>query len=125
MFARLAPVLAIIIATGCAGALPTSQARQELNAGLSDYESGKYREAEKSLQFAVNEGLFFKDDEIRARKYLAFIHCASARQTKCRNEFKRILDLDPEFELTIAEAGHPAWGPVFRKLKAQTSGNRE
>jgi hypothetical protein len=114
-------LLALLATAGCAsnGSLTVTKAQKELTAGVTNYENGNYRDAEKSLQFAVNEGLFFKSDEIRARKYLAFIHCASARETKCRNEFKKILELNPSFELTIAEAGHPAWGPVFRKLKAE------
>ena len=36
-----------------------------------------------------------------------------------REEFQKILDIAPDFELTPAEAGHPTWGPVFRSVKAQ------
>jgi Tfp pilus assembly protein PilF len=127
MFARLSLVFALFFTAGCAskGPLAVGTAQKEMNLGIADYENGNYRDAEKSLQLAVNDGLFFKSDEIRARKYLAFIHCASARETKCRNEFKKILELDPGFELTIAEAGHPSWGPVFRRLKAPASGDRQ
>ena len=31
----------------------------------------------------------------------------------------RALELDPKFELSAAEAGHPIWGPIFRGLKAK------
>jgi hypothetical protein len=124
MIARLA--LVFIVLAGCAsdGSFAVRKAAKELNAGIVEYESGNYREAEKSLQFAVDDGLF-KSDEIRARKYLAFIHCGAARETRCRNEFERILQLDRTFELSVAEAGHPSWGPLFRRLKAQTAMNRK
>jgi hypothetical protein len=32
--------------------------------------------------------------------------------------------VDPAFSLTAAEAGHPSWGPVFRKLKAAKPGTK-
>ena len=48
----------------------------------------------------------------------AFIHCAAGRQAQCREEFRRALEIDPQLELTPAEAGHPGWGPVFRSVKA-------
>jgi hypothetical protein len=46
------------------------------------------------------------------------MHCVSNQQKLCREEFRKALDADPGFDLTPAEAGHPLWGPVFRKLKA-------
>lgn len=121
MCTRVLLVLALFLSGGCVskGSYPIGSAQKDLKAGIADYENGNYRTAENSLKGALNDGLFFKTDEIMARKYLAFIHCASARQGECRGEFQKILELDPQFELTVAEAGHPAWGPVFRRLKAQ------
>jgi len=29
--------------------------------------------------------------------------------------------LNPSFDLTPAEAGHPVWGPVFRSAKSKVS----
>lgn len=81
--------------------------------GLRQYEEGKYEESSKMLQTAINQGLPDKD-RARAHKHLAFMHCASNRQKQCREEFQRALDSDPGLQLTAAEAGHPAWGPVFR-----------
>lgn len=124
MIARFA--LALILLAGCAtdGSFAVRKAAKDLNAGVVEYENGNYRAAEKSLQLALGEGLF-KGDEIRARKYLAFIHCGAAREAKCRNEFQRIIELDRSFELSAAEAGHPSWGPLFRRVKAQNLGNRQ
>lgn len=85
--------------------------------GLKQYENGDYVDSMKSLQSALEQGL--KDGErIDAHKHLAFIHCASARERQCRDEFRRGLAIDPGMDLTAAEAGHPVWGPIFRSLKA-------
>jgi Tfp pilus assembly protein PilF len=99
--------------------LSPRKAEQELLVGLSNYEDGNYKAASKSLQNAVDAGLTFKGDQVRARKYLAFIHCASDREKLCRDEFKKILELDPKFELTPAEEGHPVWGPAFRGVQVE------
>jgi Tfp pilus assembly protein PilF len=86
-----------------------------LAVGLRQYEEGRYEESSKTLQTAIDQGLPDKD-RARAHKHLAFMHCASRREKQCRDEFRRALDLDPGLQLTAAEAGHPAWGPVFRSL---------
>jgi Tfp pilus assembly protein PilF len=88
-----------------------------LRAGIQQYEEGRYAEAARQLQAAINQGLA-TPDEVRAHKYLAFIHCVSDRVAACREEFRKALSLDPRLELSAAEAGHPIWGPVFRSVKA-------
>ena len=90
-----------------------------LSTGLRLYEEGNYEESAKTLQGAIERGLPDKD-RARAHKHLAFMHCASSRERLCRDEFRRALDSDPGLQLTAAEAGHPAWGPVFRSLKAES-----
>jgi Tfp pilus assembly protein PilF len=93
-----------------------SKGEQAFSAGMSQYEAGEYVEAQKSLQGALEAGIPLQD-QISARKHLAFIHCVSGRQAQCREEFRRALDLNPQLELDPAEAGHPSWGPVFRSVK--------
>ena len=88
-----------------------------LAAGIRHYEDGKYAEAAESLNGALNQGLT-STDRVKAHKYLAFIDCASGRPAACRREFGRALAIDPNLELSAAEAGHPIWGPVFRAVKA-------
>jgi Tfp pilus assembly protein PilF len=88
-----------------------------LKAGIQQYEEGRYAEAARQLQSAINQGLSTRD-EVRAHKHLAFIHCVSDRVASCREEFRKALSLDPGLELTAAESGHPSWGPVFRSVKA-------
>lgn len=88
-----------------------------LAAGIKHYEEGRYTDATRQLQTAIGQGLGAAD-EVRAHKYLAFIHCVSDRVASCREEFRKALRIDPGMELSAAEAGHPSWGPVFRSVKA-------
>lgn len=94
-----------------------SKGQATLQAGLRQYENGDYVDAQKSLQRAIDLGLS-DGERVTAHKHSAFIHCASSRERQCREEFGKALAIDPNMELTAAEAGHPLWGPVFRSLKA-------
>jgi Tfp pilus assembly protein PilF len=88
-----------------------------LAAGLKQYEDGNYGEAAKQLQTAIDRGLS-SSKRVNAHKHLAFIHCVSGRTGPCREEFRKALAVDPNLQLSAAEAGHPTWGPVFRSVKA-------
>ncbi|MCL4315354.1 MAG: TssQ family T6SS-associated lipoprotein [Gammaproteobacteria bacterium] len=85
--------------------------------GVKTYEEGRYGEAQQALQGALNDGLEKKEDQVQAYKYLAFIHCGAKREKPCREAFSKVLELNPDFELSSAEAGHPVWGKVFREVK--------
>ena len=56
---------------------------------------------------------------IRVLKYLAFSHCVTNNVPQCRKAFGQALTLNPEFNLTPAERGHPKWGPAFEKARAK------
>jgi Tfp pilus assembly protein PilF len=88
-----------------------------LAVGIRQYEEGKYTEAAESLNSGLYQGLP-SADRVTAHKYLAFIHCISARPAACRQQFRRALAVNPNLELSAAEAGHPIWGPVFRAVKS-------
>ena len=88
----------------------------ELKQGIKDYEDGRLTQASANFQSALDAGLS-KDDQVTAHKYLAFIYCVTKRDRQCRAHFRIALELNPEFELSRAEAGHPMWGPVFRSAK--------
>jgi Tfp pilus assembly protein PilF len=94
-----------------------SKGQATLSAALKRYEDGDYAAAETGLQTALEQGLP-RMEQVMAHKHLAFIHCAADRQQPCREEFRKALAIDPALELAPAEAGHPAWGPVFRAAKA-------
>ena len=92
---------------------------QDLASGIGQYEDGNYGDSARLLQSSLDEGLSGKSDQVKAHKYLAFIHCVSGRDSQCRNEFRAALKVDPSFELAANEAGHPIWGPVFRSVKGR------
>lgn len=96
-----------------------SKAEQDLAAGIKQYEDGEYGEAARLLQASLDQGLSGKSDQVKAHKYLAFIHCVSNRQAMCREEFRLALKIDPSFELAANEAGHPIWGPAFRSVRGR------
>lgn len=98
--------------------LAPRKAEQELSSGIRAYEDGDYRNSARLLHNALSAGLLLDSDKVQAHKYLAFIHCAQSREKLCRDEFRRVLELDPKFELTPAESGHPSWGRVFKSLKS-------
>jgi Tfp pilus assembly protein PilF len=122
-------ILALLLLLGACSSAPVRdvgldklsprKAEQELSAGIKTYEEGNYKAAAKSLQNALDAGLTFDSDAVRAHKYLAFTHCLSNREKQCKDEFRKALELDSKFELEPAEAGHPIWGPAFRAVKAE------
>ncbi len=120
-------VVGMLICVGCAGTSsnlqendpPPNEGEQKLYAGIKSYEEGNYKDSVKLLQEALTEGLSDTEDQVEAHKYLAFIHCVSGRRKECTNEFKIVLELDPNFELQAAEVGHPLWGPVYNSVKGE------
>jgi Tfp pilus assembly protein PilF len=88
-----------------------------LKAGIRNYEDGRFAEAADNLRDAVRAGLSDKD-EVTANKYLAFIACSHKQERHCRAYFRRVLQVQPDFQLSALEADHPLWGPTFRALKA-------
>jgi Tfp pilus assembly protein PilF len=95
----------------------STKGKPALAAGIRQYEEGKYADAAESLNSALYQGLS-SGERVTAHKYLAFIHCISGRPAACREQFRRALAIDPNLELSAAEAGHPIWGPVFRAVKS-------
>ena len=120
---RLQPALAaLLLVAACAteqqGLSDVMQrpAERALLAGLRAYEDGQYGDAERELQRALASGLVSAKD--RATAHLAFVFCTSNRVAECDRAFRQALASDPEFALSKAEAGHPQWGPVYRRVTA-------
>ena len=95
-----------------------SSAELKLSSGVKSYEEGDYKSSLEALHEAEKMGLSRTEDKITMHKYKAFIYCITDRKNLCRHEFEDIFEYDPNFDLQPAEAGHPAWGPVFRGVKA-------
>jgi Tfp pilus assembly protein PilF len=102
----------------------TSRAESALRRGIDSYEDAEYEVAVREIQSALDRGLRTRADRAKAYKYLAFIACASDRLESCHAEFRNALEIDPNFDLAPAEAGHPVWGPVFREARLEAKAAR-
>jgi len=91
-------------------------AEKALLDGLKAYDDAQYESAERLFRQALALGLASVKDRAEAHKRLAFIHCAAGRLDPCEAEFRAARQADPTFALDRAEAGHPVWGPVYRKV---------
>lgn len=91
-------------------------AEKALLSGLRAYDDGQYPEAEKQFGTALRAGLASPRDKAAAHKYLAFVYCTTQRTGACEVEFRAAKEADPKFALSKSEAGHPMWGPVYRKV---------
>ena len=91
-------------------------AEKSLLAGLKAYDDAQYEPAERFFKDALVTGLASPRDRAEAHKRLAFIGCAAGRLGECEADFRRAREADPKFVLDRAEAGHPVWGPVYRRV---------
>lgn len=91
-------------------------AERALLAGMRAYEDGSYGAAERELGAALAAGLASPRDRAAAHKLLAFLYCTSQRLAECERAFRQARLDDPAFALSRAEAGHPVWGPVYRRV---------
>lgn len=89
-----------------------------LTEAMAAYDAADYIKSVKGFQDALKETLS-ADNQQKARKFSAFSYCLSNRMTLCQQEFEKILQQQPDFDLAAAEAGHPSWGPSFRRAKAR------
>lgn len=93
-------------------------AERALVEGMRLYDNGQYAAAELALKRALDTGLASTRDRASAHKLIAFIACTSAREAQCEAAFRAALAADPGFALSRAESGHPMWGPVFARIRA-------
>lgn len=117
--------LAVTVLAACAPVQPqvssvvqlaAQPAEQALLAGVRFYEEAQYLPAEREIRHALEFRLKSPVDTATAWKYLAFITCTSDRVPECEKAFMAARASDPAFTLTKAEAGHPQWGPVYRRV---------
>lgn len=99
--------------------IPEITGEQELRAGIAAYENGQHKKSQQSLKNALTLGLNNRSDKITANKYLAFMACANQQREVCKGYFRKALAIDPKFELSKSEAGHPMWSGVFKEVKAE------
>jgi len=87
-----------------------------LKEGIRMYNEGDFNGAIKRLsgRELANGPLTMR---LEALKYTAFSYCVTSRPAQCRQAFDKALRLDPDFDLSPGEHGHPLWGPVFTKAR--------
>ena len=120
----LGSIAVLALLGGCAQLTPSRglmdvterPAEKALLTGLRAYDDGQYPQSEEQLQLALKTGLSSPKDKAAANKHLAFIYCASQRVPACESSFRAARQADPSFALTRAEAGHPVWGPVYKRV---------
>ena len=93
-------------------------AERALLAGMRAYEDAQYGDAERELNRALTSGLVSPRDRAAAHKHLAFVYCSSQRIKPCESAFRAARAADADFTLTRAEAGHPVWGPAYKRAVA-------
>jgi Tfp pilus assembly protein PilF len=112
------------LVSGCATPMPSAglaevierPAERALLTGMRAYDDAQYPQAERALSTALGSGLISAKDRASAHKLLAFIYCTSSRTAECEASFRAAREADPGFALSRSEAGHPAWGPVYRRM---------
>ena len=92
---------------------PVAQKEQALAEALGIYAEGRYDDAVVWLTPLVAAPELPLSSQVKIQKFMAFSHCAMNRLRQCRQHFDNALELDPTFQLTEAEKGHPMWGREF------------
>ncbi|MBJ2159941.1 TssQ family T6SS-associated lipoprotein [Variovorax sp. IB41] len=124
------PALAftLLLVTGCQTTpepppqperLSQKVARDTLERAQQAYDEGDYAKAITTLKsggVSVFEGAEPATRQ-SAMKLEAFSYCVSNQIPECRTQFRKILDVFPNFELNVAERKHPVWGPAFEAAK--------
>lgn len=124
MRCAIGSMIALGLLAGCAMPSPSAglsevierPAERALLTGIRAYDDAQYSQAERALTTALQAGLSSSKDRASAHKLLAFIYCTSSRTGDCEASFRAARAADPAFALSRSEAGHPAWGPIYRKL---------
>ena len=98
--------------------IPLGKAEQMLSDGMVKYDAGDFPAAHTLLESSLKQGLKKPEDQVRAMKYVAFTLCLQNKIRECRAEFVKIYEVDPNFDLAPAEAGHPSWSKTFAAAKA-------
>ncbi|KAK81861.1 hypothetical protein L499_A3046 [Bordetella holmesii CDC-H635-BH] len=96
---------------------PSAAALQALEDVQTEYRAGHYGQVIRSVARSDELDTAPSTVKVPALKLLAFSYCVSGYIPLCEDAFRRILAIDPDFELKPAEIGHPVWGPAYQRAK--------
>ena len=96
---------------------PRAEKEALLTEALNIYAEGQFEDAIVKLAPLAEAPEHTLTTQIKARKFMAFSHCALGRVRPCRQQFDLALEQDPTFQLTEAEKGHPVWGREFNNAR--------
>ena len=103
---------------------PALLKEQALADALSIYADGQFEEAAARLTPLIGAAELPLSSQVKVLKFMAFCQCALGRPKPCRQHFEQALELDPTFQLTEAEKGHPVWGREFNGARAAALNKR-
>lgn len=103
---------------------PAAEREKALAKALETYADGRYEDAIVELDALIGAPELTLAAQVGIHKTVAFSHCALQQLKQCRQSFEAALQLDPSFQLTEAERGHPVWGREFRTVRAALSRKR-
>lgn len=103
---------------------PVAQKEQSLSEALALYADGRYDDAVVWLTPLMGAPELPLSSQVKVLKFMAFSHCAMGRLRPCRQHFDMALELDPTFQLTEAEKGHPVWGREFANARLAARSKR-
>lgn len=94
-------------------------ARTTLERAQQAYDEGDYAKAINTLKSGGVTVFEAAEPATRldAMKLEAFSYCVANQLPECRLQFRKILDVFPTFDLSVAERKHPVWGPAFEAAK--------
>ena len=119
------PVVAAPVAVPATPAIPvvdTAANDRAIQTATEAYDRGDFNGAVRQINIIINDGALDPSQMVRALKVLAFSQCSSNAVTSCRQSFERALRVDPNFELSAAERGHPIWGAQFTRARRTVLG---
>lgn len=96
---------------------------RDIAEAVKQFEERDFETAIRGLQGLLGSPDATAPQQVRMHKYLAFSQCSLQRRAPCQQHFESALKIDPTFQLTQAESGHPIWDPVFKK--ARTAANKK
>ncbi|WP_326535491.1 TssQ family T6SS-associated lipoprotein [Pseudorhodoferax sp.] len=97
---------------------PVAEREKALALAMETYADGRYESAIVELTALIGAPELTLAAQVGIHKTVAFSHCALQQIKQCRQSFEAALQLDPTFQLTEAERGHPVWGREFRTVRA-------